>query len=101
MKIYVGYRYYMYEGCTEPEKIFSTKEKAMEWCKEDCNREFEELELEPVAQREAEPVAWRWKYKEQDDWQHCSANYNPPREAIKDALVVAALSPSSNGGEQK
>lgn len=46
MKVYVGYRYYMYEGCTEPEKVFSTKEKAEEWVKLDMNREFTELEIE-------------------------------------------------------
>jgi hypothetical protein len=46
MKVYVGYRYYMYEGCTEPEKVFDTKEKADLWKKEDIYREVEELELE-------------------------------------------------------
>lgn len=46
MKVYVGYRYYMYEGCTEPEKVFDSKEKAEKWQSEEINREFEELEIE-------------------------------------------------------
>ena len=46
MKVYVCYKYYMYEGCTEPEKVFDTKEKAVEWCKDNSNKEYEELEVE-------------------------------------------------------
>lgn len=47
MKIWIGYRYYLYEGCLEPEKAFDTKEKAEKWCKDDPEfREFKELEIE-------------------------------------------------------
>lgn len=47
MRVYVCFRYYPYEGCTEPEKIFDTKEKAEAWVKEDAMyREFKEMEIE-------------------------------------------------------
>ena len=34
------------------------------------------------------PVAWRWKYHDSEKWQHCSAEYTPPKGTIFEPLYV-------------
>lgn len=32
MKVYVCYKAWMYEGCSEPQAVFDTEDKAKAWC---------------------------------------------------------------------
>jgi hypothetical protein len=53
----------------------------------------------PRREVEGKPVAWRWKYKGEDSWQHCSVKYTPPPGVIVEALVSAH--PAPQGGDAR
>lgn len=63
----------------------------------ELNAEIERLRS--VAQTGQQPVAWRWKYKDQEAWQHCSAKYTPPHEAISEPLYTPVSSTMRGCGD--